>query len=188
MVPFSAWTNFYIIVGSSSGALTGLLFVVITLIAGRQGEETRWGLGTFTTPTVVHFAVVLLIAAILSAPWPGLAPVALLLGLSGLGGLGYAAIVVRRMRRWVSYSYHPDWDDWLWFAVLPLVAYTALVAAAILLPDRPEPALFGIAAVLVLLLFVGIRNAWDVVTYLAVENFTQQNKQDKHDSSDEHPE
>jgi hypothetical protein len=188
MVPLSAWANFYIIIGSSSGALTGLLFVVITLIAGRQGEETRWGLGTFTTPTVVHFAFVLLVTAILSAPWPGLAPVTLLLGLASLSGLAYAGIVVWRLRRWVAFSYHPEWDDWLWFAVLPMVVYTALFVEAVLLSNYPEPALFGIAAVLLLLLFVGIRNAWDVVTYIAVENFTQQNEQDKQDSSDEHPE
>src|SRR5690348_16925865 len=51
------------------------------------------GLGTYSTPTVVHFAAVLLSCATLSAPWPTLAPVALLLGLGGLGGTAYVAIV-----------------------------------------------------------------------------------------------
>ncbi len=31
--PLQAWENFYVIVGSSAGALTGLQFVVLTLIA-----------------------------------------------------------------------------------------------------------------------------------------------------------
>src|SRR5207247_3359319 len=32
--PLQAWESFYVIVGSSAGALTGLQFVVMTLIAG----------------------------------------------------------------------------------------------------------------------------------------------------------
>jgi hypothetical protein len=46
---------------------------------------------------------------------------------------------------------------------------TGLVVAAILLPIYPGPVLFIIAAVTMLLLFMGIRNAWDVVTYMAIE-------------------
>ncbi len=60
-------------------------------------------------------------------------------------------------------------SDWLWYTLLPLVSYTALIVAAILLPSHPALALFIIAAVPVLLLFIGIRNAWDVVTYMAIE-------------------
>ena len=33
MTPLAGWENFYVIVGSSAGALIGLQFVVITLIA-----------------------------------------------------------------------------------------------------------------------------------------------------------
>jgi hypothetical protein len=68
---FAAWESFYVIIGSSAAALTGLQFVVIVLGAERKalgdGETTR----AFATPTVVHFCAVLLVAAILSAPWPG---------------------------------------------------------------------------------------------------------------------
>jgi hypothetical protein len=41
--------------------------------------------------------------------------------------------------------------------------------ASFLLPVYPAPALFVIAAATVLLLFIGIHNAWDNVTYIAIE-------------------
>ena len=53
---------------------------------------------------------------------------------------------------------------------MPLISYTALVVAAILLPIYPERVLFSIVAVTMLLLFMGIHNAWDVVTYMAIEH------------------
>jgi hypothetical protein len=166
MVPLTSWTNFYVIVGSSSGALTGLTFVVITLLAGRQMEEVRLGMNAFTTPIVVHFSAVLLVAALLSAPWTALAPVALLLGLGSVVGVGYVALVAQRLRR--MRTYQPEWDDWLWYAVLPAVAYATLLVSAILLTGHPTQVLFVAATAMVLLLAVGIRDAWDVVTYIAI--------------------
>lgn len=172
--PLTDWANFYVIIGSSAGALTGLTFVVISLIGENREQGTSWGLGAFTTPTVVHFGAVLLVSATLSAPWPALLPAGLMLGLSGLGGVAYAVIVVRRLRRRVAYT--PVREDWLWYAVFPLAAYTILVVAGIMLPGNPVLALFSVAAVMVLLLFTGIHNAWDTVTYLAVERFQQQDE------------
>src|SRR5260370_13360306 len=97
--PLTAWDNFYVIIGSSAGALTGLTFVAITLVAGTPLRSRGWGIGAFTTPTVVHFGVVLLVSAILSAPWPALWHAALTLGLTGLGGLAHRAPLSRRVRR-----------------------------------------------------------------------------------------
>jgi len=115
----------------------------------------------------VHFCIALLVAAILSAPWQALWPAGLLLGLCGLWGVTYAVIVVRRARRQTDYI--PVLEDWLWHVVFPLVSYAALVVMALLLLGNPALALFGIGAVTVLLLFIGIHNAWDTVTYIAVE-------------------
>jgi hypothetical protein len=125
----SAWVNFYVIVGTAAGALIGLTFVVISLVAGRVGRAVRSGLssggvGVYNTPTVVHFTAALLACATLSAPWPALAPVALLLGLGGLGGVAYIAVVARRLARWEYYT--PVAEDWAFHVVLPLAAYAAL--------------------------------------------------------------
>ncbi len=90
------------------------------------------------------------------------------------GGATYVVIVLRRARRQTDYQ--PVLEDWLWHTVLPLVSYTALVVAAIVLPGHAAPALFVIAAGTVLLLFIGIHNAWDNVIYIAIELYRSQNK------------
>jgi hypothetical protein len=69
----TAWSNFYVIIGSSAAGLTGLMFVVITLVAGQERERrSPDGIAAFGTPTVAHFGVALLGSAILSAPWSSL--------------------------------------------------------------------------------------------------------------------
>ena len=172
----STWQNFYVIIGSAAAALTGLLFVVATLIAQvrvRVSSPTE-AFAIFNTPNIVHFRSALLVAAILSAPWQALWNAGLLLGLSGLGGMIYVVIVLRRARRQTDYQ--PVLEDWLWHTVFPLVSYTALLVAAMLLPGYPAPALFVIAAGTVLLLFIGIHNAWDNVIFIAFELSRSQNK------------
>lgn len=170
----TTWQNFYVIIGSSAAGLTGLMFVVITLNTGssmrRSGETTA----AFGTPNVVHFCAALLIAATLSAPWQVLWNVSILLGLCGLSGVVYIIIVIRRTRR--QESYLPVLEDWLWHTAFPLVSYTAFIVAAIVLPSDPTPILFVIGASTVLLLFIGIHNAWDSVTYIAIERSQHQDK------------
>ena len=172
--PLPTWQTFYVIIGSAAAALTGLMFVVITLIAGVQERRSSESIGAFGTPTIVHFCVALLVAAILSAPWQVLWNAGLLLGLTGLGGVTYIVIVVRRARRQTNYQ--PVLEDWLWYTVFPLVSYTALLVAAMVLPGNPAPTLFIIGTVTVLLLFIGIHNAWDTVTFIAIEFSQPQNK------------
>lgn len=163
------WESFYVIVGSSAGALTGLQFVVITLIAESRRRASMREIDTFGTPTIVHFCFVLLISAILSAPWPSLVGPAWLLGILGVWGIAYTILVLLRARRVVGYK--PVVEDWIWHIVLPLLAYTVLLGAA--LAERPHATtpLFLIAAVNLLLLFVGIHNAWDTVTFIVVQRF-----------------
>ncbi|HEX6484014.1 MAG TPA: hypothetical protein VF043_34635 [Ktedonobacteraceae bacterium] len=173
--PLATWHNFYVLIGTAAATLTGLIFVVATLIARVRVRVSSpdEAFATFSTPNVVHFGAALLVAALLSAPWQALWPAGLLLGLSGLGGMIYVVIVLRRARRQTDYQ--PVLEDWLWHTVFPLVSYTALVVAALLLPGHPAPALFVIAAATVLLLFIGIHNAWDNVTYIALELSRPQN-------------
>jgi hypothetical protein len=153
-------------VGSSGGALIGLQFVVITLITERRQRPTADALSAFGTPTVVHFAGALLVSAIMSAPWPSLVPLSVAIGMGGLGGLAYGAIVIRRARRQTFYK--PVWQDWLWYALLPCCVYAALGAAAALLRTNIQLALFVIAGAALSLLVFGLHNAWDTVTHLVI--------------------
>ncbi|GHO97584.1 hypothetical protein KSF_076320 [Reticulibacter mediterranei] len=174
--PLSTWESFYVIIGSSAAVLVGLMFVVITLMAGVQQRMSSPGevFGAFNTPNVVHFGAALLVAALLSAPWQALWHVSLLLGLAGLAGMSYVVIVLRRARH--QHDYQPVLEDWLWHTIFPLVSYTALFVAAMVLPGNPVPALFFISAATVLLLFIGIHNAWDNVTYIAFDLSRSENE------------
>jgi hypothetical protein len=161
----SAWTNFYVIVGSAAAALTGLMFVVITLIASRnQNHRSGEAIGAFGTPTVVHLCVALLIAAILDAPWPALWNAGLLLGITGLAGVIYMIVVIRREIHQAEYQ--PVLEDWIWHTIFPFISYAALLFSAIILESNATPALFVIGAATMLFLFIGIHNAWDTVTYM----------------------
>jgi hypothetical protein len=168
------WESFYVIVGSSGAALTGLQFVVIAIIADSARRSTSREIEAFGTPTIVHFCAVLLLSAIMSAPWHELSSVALVLDVCALAGLGYGVIVVLRARR--TTTYQPVFEDWLWHAILPLISYSLLLVAALLLRSYPQRVLFVIAAVAVLLLFIGIHNSWDTVTYITV-NQPQESKE-----------
>src|SRR4051812_23401825 len=88
-VRLSEWENFYVIVGSSAGALIGLQFVVITLIADLRKTSSKQ-ISAFGTPTVIQFAAALLISALLSMPWESLAGLRAALGIFGIVGAAYA--------------------------------------------------------------------------------------------------
>lgn len=179
---FNGWENFYVIVGSSAGALTGLMFVVITLIAGRPGARASGEVAAYGTPNVIHFGAVLLLSALLSAPWGSLHLVGVLLVVVGVCGVTYAAIIMRRIirRARLEGTYTPVLEDWVWFGILPCVAYTAIAIGALMFLGDPTHALFVIAAAMVLLLAIGIHNAWDTVTYITFgPNFPSDEVKDK---------
>jgi len=158
------WESFYVIVGSSAGALIGLQFVVLTLIADiklRPGDAQAGGV--FTTPSVIHFGVVLFLSAILSAPWKEVTSGSILWGVVGVGGVAYEIAISRRMRSKMSYK--PVFEDWLFHVLLPSGAYTILAVGAFLAWSHVHQALFVVAGAALLLLFIGIHNAWDTVMY-----------------------
>jgi hypothetical protein len=163
MPTLSEWANFYVIVGSSAGALIGLQFVVITLIGDAPEQADVQASGAFASPSVVHFAMVLFLSAIISIPWHELAPVAVLWGLLGLSGFIYSVIVVWRLR--IQKAYEPVFEDWLFHALLPLAAYGMLAGSALVTGSHEEAALYLVGAAALLLLYAGIHNAWDTVIY-----------------------
>jgi hypothetical protein len=162
----SDWANFYVIVGSSGGALIGLQFVVITLIADRRQRTQAGALSAFGTPTVVHLTGALVVSAIMSVPWPSPGGLSVALGTCGAYGLAYSAIVIRRARSQTDYE--PVWEDWLWYAALPCAVYAALAVTAFFLPTHARIGSFVTGAVALSLLMIGIHNAWDTVTHIVV--------------------
>ncbi|HZV80106.1 MAG TPA: hypothetical protein VFF60_10910 [Candidatus Binatus sp.] len=161
------WSSFYVMTGSSAAALTGLMFVVITLVMNTERvRRNPEGISTFSTPTVMHFSAALLFSATLCAPWHTLVDATVLIGLVALAGAVYMLRIMYQTRRTREYS--ADLEDWLWYNIIPFLAYILMLGGAIGLLAFPAKALFVLGGGVVLQLFVGIRNAWDVVTYIAV--------------------
>ncbi len=163
MSEFAEWDSFYVIVGSAAGALIGLQFVVMTLVAERPVPGAAAAGAAFATPTIVHFGTALLLSAVLRAPWHAVTLVAALWGVVGISGIVYSGIVARRMR--LQTAYGPVLEDWLFHCVLPLAAYAILALSAFAAPSHTREALFGVGTAALLLLFIGIHNAWDAVAY-----------------------
>ena len=167
MTPLNEWQTFYEIMGSAAGALTGLQFVVMAIISeipmGDGENETG---AAFATPSIVHFLAVLLLVATLAMPWHGFDAAVYGWALGGLSGLAYTLLVIRRMRRQTAYK--PVLEDWVFHAVLPCIAYAGIVASALCLRQHARGALFGFGGASLLLLSVGIHNAWDNVLYLVI--------------------
>ena len=140
----------------------------MTLLADRPLPRAAEGTPAFATPTIVYFATVLFVSAILRAPWSSITPAAVLWGLAGASGAAYTGIVVRRMR--TQLAYRPEFEDWLFHGVLPFTGYAALALTALTATAHLREAMFGVGAAALLLLFSGIHNAWDAVAYHVLEN------------------
>jgi hypothetical protein len=165
--PLAGWENFYVIVGSAAGGLTGLTFVVIALIRDvlQRGTQPA-GLGAFVTPTIVHFGALLALSAFMSMPHQHVSSLSVGLGLAGIAGVTYGGFVAANMRR-QGVNYSPVLEDWIWNVILPTFAYGCLLVTAALIWIRPAQTLYGVALLCLLLLTVGIRNAWDIAVWMS---------------------
>jgi hypothetical protein len=157
------WGSFYTIVGAAAGALIGLQFIVVVLVAERPTLRGSMAGAAFATPTIVHFSAALLVSALLRVPWQTITLVTVLLGLMGFSGIVYMMIVNRHIRE--QSVYQPAFEDWLFHTILPLATYFVIVLSALVTPFETRKALFGVGGATLLLLFIGIHNAWDSIAY-----------------------
>ena len=159
------WGNFFVIVGTAAGTLIGLQFVVITLSAyiGRTGPPSG-AIRAYATPTIVHFSAVLLLAGVLGMPRHTTGSLAAVLIIIALGGLGYVAWITLEARRQDSYS--PVRSDWAWHTIMPMVAYAAILIAGSMASGSTAASLYVVGSSILLLLFIGIHNAWDGAVYM----------------------
>ena len=162
---FQDWENFYILIGSASGALIGLLFVVVTLTSGLERDRALRAASLYMTPTVVMFATVLVIGALATAPGISTWVQCCLIGAMAPGGVAYGISLIVGIRRMRSKAQH--WSDVWCYGVLPTAAFAALGVADALVLISPRWAPYGVGAVMVAMLLTGIRNAWDLITWMA---------------------
>ncbi len=156
---FDRWHDFYILVGSAAGALIGLLFVVMTLTNNMDRDQALQGASRYMTPTVVQFTTALLISVIASAPVDATWQWRLLVCLAAVLLAWTLANVWRMFFRPLAGSAH--WTDAWFYAAAPAAAYLALGAAA------AAGSTISVGALAVAILILGVRNAWDLITWIA---------------------
>jgi hypothetical protein len=164
------WHDFYILVGTASATLVGLMFVAASIGTTIFNEGHRAAMTAFITPTVTHFAAALFTCLLVTIPTHSWRTLGGLLGAGALSGSIYCARLV--MQIIVRHRFNVDLSDRLFYALLPLLGYLlALIAAALLLMQSvASPNL--IAAAVLTLLFAAIRNAWDMMVWIVIKTPT----------------
>lgn len=165
---FAGWDSFYLLVGGAAGALIGLLFIVVTLIHGSDAELKLRAASVYMTPTVAHLAMVLLLSALSTAPGIPIHPTGVIFGGCALVCLAFTA---RALFMFVTKAVQAShWSDLWGYGVLPFAACLGLAAAVAAIWWAPAAvAARGIAASVVFLLLIAIRNAWDLVTWITAK-------------------
>ena len=163
---FQGWDSFYLLIGSAAAGLIGLLFVVATLTGNRELASALRGARLFLTPTVFHFAVVLVLSALALAPGPVPHAVGLLVGAAALAGLVYSAAITVALVRGEAHE-TPHWSDFWCYGIVPAAIYLGVAGMAVALWVAAPCAVPGLAVLLLVLLLAAVRNAWDLVTWLA---------------------
>ena len=158
-LPLADWRDFYVTIGTASGAIVGATFIVATLAAGLK--ERMLGLRGFITPTTVHLGSVLVGSAILCVPTLTREALAVLLGTGGLAGVIYGIVVATRIWRM-----NLDLADRSAYVVLPIMAYGSIACGAGIMQLSTEVTFDILGAALVVLLVLGMRNAWDMATFM----------------------
>ena len=161
-----AWHDFYLLVGTASATLVGLMFVAASIGAQVFTERSREATRAFISPTVVHFGAVLFICMAVTVPSQTWVTLAVLLILGGAAGTLYAARVWVQI--FVRRSFAVDVIDRLFYALIPVAGYLLVAGAAFLLLERSQWSLEVLAAALVTLLYAGIRNAWDMTMWIVI--------------------
>jgi hypothetical protein len=161
------WHDFYLLIGTASATLIGLMFVAASIGASYFTPEREGGLKAFLTPTVLHFTAVLVTCLVALAPLRTSFSLGGLLAAEGITGLVYACRVWLHMRRGGMTS-TIDLTDRGFYLFAPLLAYLLMAVAGVALSPRPGAALEILALALVLLLLIGIRNAWDMTVWVVI--------------------
>jgi hypothetical protein len=165
------WHDFYILIGTASATLIGLLFVAASVGASYFNAEREVPLRAFLTPTVLHFSVILVSCLLSMAPSIGTV-LGALLTFEGVVGIGYSCNVLSRMRR-RGITRTIDLAERCCYIVIPFAAYLSLTATGLVVGNRPAIGLDMLGGVLGALLLLGIRNAWDMTLWIVLKSPSQ---------------
>ncbi len=158
------WHDFYTLLGAASATLVGLLFVAATVGSGVFTSGRRAASRMFLSASVVHFSSLLIACLIVLAPEQSWISLGIMIVACGIFGLAYYGLTWRdSVRDGLSKSI--EWDDRIWYAVLPAIGYLFEAASGVCLALRSALGCMALALCLGLLLIIGIHNAWDITLW-----------------------
>jgi len=161
------WHEFYLLLGTASATLVGLMFIATSISATVFNEESRAALGAFITPTVIHFAAVLFACLVLIIPTHSWHSLGLVLGAGGLAGTIHSGWLLVQLI--IRHRFNVDLIDRAFYVLIPLVSYVIALVAAVLLFQHAKIGAELIAASLLILLIAGLRNAWDMMLWIVIK-------------------
>jgi hypothetical protein len=163
-VALGTWHDFYVLLGTASATMVGLLFVAATVGSGVFTADRRAALRVFLSASVVNFG--LLLAACLAVLAPVHSWVLLGVLIIGCGALG----LVHCCLAWVDTLRDGlikaiDLEDRTWYIVMPLVGYLCVIASGVTLALQLDVGCSALALSMGLQLAVGLHNAWDITVW-----------------------
>lgn len=160
----SQWHDFYTLLGAASATLVGLLFVAATVGAGVFTGVRQAASRMFLSASVIHFSSLLIACLIVLTPVQTWVSLGVMIVACGIFGLVYYGLAWRDTVR-DGLSKRIDWDDRIWYAVLPVICYLFETASGVALALRWSQGCMALALSLGLLLIIGIHNAWDITLW-----------------------
>jgi len=167
METLEKWHDFFILVGTAAGTLVGLIFVAASIGAGLFTGKLKDVMGAFITPTIIHFSSVLFVCIVAMVPSLSSVSLAAFTGVIALIGIGYSCSTLLRISN--RYSSATSFMDRLWYALTPAGGYLILAIATLepLIRSSARPSWIAIAVSILLL--AGIRNAWAITAWIAIQ-------------------
>ena len=160
---FEHWGEFYLLAGSAAAVLIGLIFVVITLMHDRPRSSVLAGARLYMGPIVLGVSFVLVLSAAALTPGIDRPSFSAIAGIIALWGLVRGMMSIAGITRLKEVH----WTDVWYYGVIPSAIYLALGFVALAFWENWPLAHFGIAIVVTALLLSGIRNEWDLITWIA---------------------
>lgn len=162
------WHDFYVLLGTASATLVGLMFIAASIGATVFSEKNRAALAAFITPTVLHFGAVLFACLVVTIPTHSWHSLGAVLGAGGLAGTIHSGRLLVQLV--IRQRFKVDIVDRMFYVLIPLVSYLIAVTAAALLFEQSKIGAELIAVALLILLLAGLRNAWDMMVWIMIRS------------------
>ncbi len=162
-----SWHDFYIMTGTASASLLGLLFVGLSLNLDIILRQENIRLSGLATQTFGNFVYVIFLSITMLIPGQNSLGVGIPLLIMGFyGTLTNGRALVRAVQK-----PNPAWGAAyvFWRFVGPVLAFLGLLVISYYAFQSNASALYGLIAIIVFLLLVATRNSWDLLVQARVQ-------------------